>query len=142
VYPTGAHGVTRPTLSVKSDLSGQPMQVSTVCLSSESAGLRLCARPLGKRHGAFTLIEMLVVIGIIGILAAIGLPAMKGIGQANVMAAANRQMLDDLTYARFRAISDRTKVYMVFVPPKVYERTQALADPRSRRIGTNLVGGQ
>src|SRR5437660_12891123 len=51
-------------------------------------------------------------------------------------------MIDDLTYASFRAISDRTKVYMVFVPPKVYERTQALADPRSRRVGTNLVGGQ
>lgn len=66
----------------------------------------------------FTLIEMLVVVGIIGILAAISLPAMKGIGQANLTAAANRQLLDDLSYARLRAISDRTTVYMVFVPPQ------------------------
>jgi prepilin-type N-terminal cleavage/methylation domain-containing protein len=42
---------------------------------------------------AFTLVEMLVVIGIIGILAAISLPAMKGMGKANTTAAATRQLL-------------------------------------------------
>jgi len=87
--------------------------------------------------------EMLVVIGIIGILAAISLPAMKGMTQANVTAAADRQMLDDLAYARLRAIADHTTVYMVFVPTNV---GQLLLDPGflddERRVLTNLVTGQ
>jgi prepilin-type N-terminal cleavage/methylation domain-containing protein len=92
---------------------------------------------------AFTLIEMLVVVGIIGIIASISLPAMKGIGQANLTAAANRQILDDLAYARLRAISDRTTVYMVFVPPNVGQLLNGnTLRPEDRRIVSNLVSSQ
>jgi prepilin-type N-terminal cleavage/methylation domain-containing protein len=66
---------------------------------------------------AFTLIELLVVIAIIGIMAAIGVPALKGLGGTNDIAAANRQLRDDLSYARLRAVNDRTTVYVVFVSP-------------------------
>jgi len=94
----------------------------------------------GERQCAFTLIEMLVVIGIIGILTAISLPAMKGIGQANVTAAATRQMLDDLHYARLRAISDRTTAYVVFTPTNVARLVSGnLVRPEDRRVLSNLV---
>ncbi len=73
------------------------------------------ARANHSRSGAFSLVELLVVMAIIGILAAIGLPALRGLGGSNDIAAASRQLLDDLSYARFKAINDRTTVYMVFI---------------------------
>ncbi|MGE3311428.1 MAG: Tfp pilus assembly protein FimT/FimU [Limisphaerales bacterium] len=66
---------------------------------------------------AFSLAELMVVIGIIAILASIGLPALRGLGESNAIDAATRQILDDLAFARLRAINDRTTVYMLFVPP-------------------------
>jgi prepilin-type N-terminal cleavage/methylation domain-containing protein len=72
----------------------------------------------GDRIGpAFSLIELLVVIAIIGVLAAIGLPALKGFGRGNAMNAAVRQVLDDLALARLTALNSRTRVSMVFFPP-------------------------
>lgn len=68
-----------------------------------------------ERTKAFSLIELLVVMAIIGILASIGLPALRGLGGSNDIASANRQLLDDLSYARFKAINERTTVYVVFV---------------------------
>ncbi len=70
---------------------------------------------------AFSLIEMLIVIAIIGILAGIGLPHLKGWGDANSMTAATRQLMDDLAFARLKAISSRSPVYVVFVSSDVVE---------------------
>ncbi|MSU35818.1 MAG: prepilin-type N-terminal cleavage/methylation domain-containing protein [Pedosphaera sp.] len=67
--------------------------------------------------GAFTLIEMLIVIAIIGTLAVISGPALKGLGKTNARSAAQRQILDDLGFARQSAVKNRTTVWMVFVPP-------------------------
>jgi len=61
--------------------------------------------------------ELLVVMGIIGLLAVISLPAIRGISKSNAMAAANRQLLDDIALARQFAISTRSDVYMLFAPP-------------------------
>lgn len=83
-----------------------------------------------RRERGFSLAELLVVIGIIGVLAAIGLPALRGLGESNAIDAATRQMLDDLAYARLRAINDRTTVYMVFVPPDMHEVVTNLAPYR------------
>jgi prepilin-type N-terminal cleavage/methylation domain-containing protein len=67
----------------------------------------------------FTILELLVVITIIGILAAAGLPAIRGMTKSNALVAADRQLLDDLGYARLRAIADHTTVFVVFVPTNV-----------------------
>src|SRR5688500_12949263 len=76
---------------------------------------RLSERAPKSLQRAFTLIELLVVIAIIGVLAAIGLPALKGMGGTNDVSAAIRQLMDDLSYARIKAINERTTVYVVFV---------------------------
>lgn len=72
-----------------------------------------------KAAAAFTILELLVVITIIGILAAAGLPAIRGMTKSNALVAADRQLLDDLGYARLRAIADHTTVFVVFVAPNV-----------------------
>lgn len=64
---------------------------------------------------AFSLFEMVIVVGLVGLLAALALPSMK-LGKGNQMAAATRQLLDDLSLARLRAINNRSQVYVVFLP--------------------------
>jgi len=66
---------------------------------------------------AFTLIELLTVIAIIGILAALLAPVLRNFARPDVAVAASRQLLDDVARARQLAISERSTVYMAFVPP-------------------------
>ncbi|TAL01958.1 MAG: prepilin-type N-terminal cleavage/methylation domain-containing protein [Verrucomicrobia bacterium] len=65
---------------------------------------------------AFTLVEMLMVIAIIGILTAVSLPVLRNLRGGDVLLSGSRQMLDDIARARQLAISQRTTVYMVFCP--------------------------
>src|SRR5579872_3782665 len=65
---------------------------------------------------AFTLIELLTVIAIVGILAALVAPVFIHFSKPDVTEAATRQMLDDVARARQLAISQRSTVYMVFIP--------------------------
>ena len=52
-----------------------------------------------------------------GILAAVALPRLSGFGKSNATISATRQLLDDIALARSMAVSRRSDVYMVFIPP-------------------------
>src|SRR5208282_5662134 len=90
---------------------------------------------------AFTLIELLVVIAIIGILAAISLPAIRGMTKSNAVIASNRQFLDDLALARQSAIAGHTTVYVIFIPTNITQMTPP-ANALVQRQFTNLLNGQ
>ena len=65
---------------------------------------------------AFTLLELLVVIAILGILAGMTVPVLKNFRKSDATLSASRQLLDGLARARQLAVSERTTVYMVFMP--------------------------
>jgi prepilin-type N-terminal cleavage/methylation domain-containing protein len=64
--------------------------------------LPICRVPCRKRK-AFTLLELLVVISIIGVLAALTAPAITNMRKGDAMTAGVRQLLDAVSYARQRA---------------------------------------
>jgi prepilin-type N-terminal cleavage/methylation domain-containing protein len=66
---------------------------------------------------AFTLIELLAVIAIIAILASLAGPIISRLGVGDRLALGGRQMLDDLSFARSKAMATRSTVYVVFLPP-------------------------
>lgn len=73
--------------------------------------------PTPSRQQAFTLVELLVVISLIGLITFIAIPAFRGFGQENSIGAAQRQVQDDLAYTRLQAIRNRAPAYMVFFQP-------------------------
>src|SRR5882724_10691236 len=80
-----------------------------------------------RRWRAFTLLELLVVIAIIGLLAALTAPVLNNF-KPNYSASATAQLMDAISRGRQLAISQRTTVYMVFVP------TNFLGDPAFSRL--------
>jgi prepilin-type N-terminal cleavage/methylation domain-containing protein len=122
----------KPKLFAGCDQIQKPLQASSfhpaslnprlrLCRSASIAPLRFIAhvrRPtprIGSPTPAFTLLELLVVIAIIGILAALTAPVLNNF-RPNYTASATAQLMDAISRGRQLAISQRTTVYMVFVP--------------------------
>lgn len=102
-----------------------------------------CHSSLATRR-AFTLIEMLVVLSIMAIIAALAVPALKNFGRADAMTGADQQLLNDVARARQLAISQRTTVYMIFVPPSFWNNNWNNMTPAQRSLTatTNLCDKQ
>jgi len=62
-----------------------------------------------------------MVIAILGILAGLTIPVLKHFGRSDANLSGSRQLLDDVGHARQLAMSQRTTVYMVFVPPMFWQ---------------------
>jgi len=89
------------------------------------------ARSVPARLAAFTLLELLVVISIIGLLAALAVPVLNNF-KPSYSANATRALLDDLSRARQLAISEHTTVLMVFVKTNFWDSTLPLNAPVTR----------
>jgi len=83
---------------------------------------------------------MLVVLSIMAIIAALAVPALKNFGHADAMTAADQQMLNDVARARQLAISQRSTVYMVFVPANFWNNMSTVQQAQSAT--TNLCDKQ
>jgi hypothetical protein len=86
-------------------------------------------------------LELLIVIAIIGLLSFLALPAIKNISKSDVLGAANRQLLDDVSYARRLAVRNRATVYMVFLPSQ-YTGYGAMFTGPDQAHATDLLGMQ
>jgi len=116
----------------------------------QSIGRRGAWRDDRPTRAGFTLIELLVVISILGLIAGLAVPALKNLGKSNVRLGGARQLLDDLGRARQLAMTERTTVYMFFVPTNywdavywgtgTYPNSQDFTDLADRQLtGYNFV---
>ena len=110
----------------------------------------------GNRRRGFTLLEMVVVIGIIGLLATLAVPAFKGLGKGNIMANAVQQFVGDLNLARQQAIKLHTPVYVVFATTNIWNYDSRVSSfltqnndiytilerQKTSNVFRNLIGGQ
>jgi len=70
------------------------------------------------RSAGFTLIEIMVVVGIMGLIVAMGIPSIYKLGKKEGMRRAVSDMKDVLTNARAQAILSGSEVQVKFYPPE------------------------
>jgi len=84
-----------------------------------------------RRKRAFTLVELLVVIGIMGLLLVIATPMFNGLTRSSGMKGATMQLRTTLSLARQWAITHRETTYVLFPSPGT--GAQPKTDPKRLR---------
>ena len=88
------------------------------------AGTAAAPAPRARRR-AFTLVELLVVVGIMGLLLGVTVTAFDSIGKGAKMRSALMQLKSSLSLARQYAITDRRAAYIIF-PDKYVDDWQSM----------------
>jgi len=119
-----------------SDIKNSPSR-----LYPDSVG---ACRPL-RESSAFTLVELLAVIGIIGLLAAVGIPAIKGLTGSGGRKQALSQVMGALEIARNTALNTGTNAAVIF-PDSTFTsgdaykyRSMAVVSYKDSTIATNTT---
>lgn len=101
-------------------------------------------RRIASRRRAYTLVELLVVVAILGLAAAVVGPAMGGTGVLRVQAAV-RSIVADITEAQSEALACQRGRAIVFSPDgnswAVVEVNGAVLDPDLDLIRTGVIRG-
>jgi type II secretory pathway pseudopilin PulG len=106
--------------------------------------------PLTPRYcvAAFTLVELLAVVGIMGLLAAVGVPALKGLTGSGGRKQALSQLMGAFEIARNTAISTGTNAAVIF-PDSTFASGEAYKyrsmavvawNPTNTNLPTTMVG--
>jgi type II secretory pathway pseudopilin PulG len=89
---------------------------------------------------------LLVVIAILGIMAALTVPVLKNFAKSDATLGASRQLLDGVARARQMAISQHTTVYMIFMPTNFWNNIPGTwpnsLTPAQQTAVTNLCDKQ
>lgn len=99
-----------------------------------------------RPEAAFTLVELLAVIGIMGLLAAVGVPALKGLSGSGGRKQALSQVMGALEIARNTAISNGTNAAVIFSDKASAEgyryRSMAVVawNPTNTNLPATMVG--
>lgn len=92
---------------------------------------------LSARQRGYTLVEVLVVVTVLGLAAAMIVPSMGSTGVLRIQSAA-RQLVADITYAQSDALAYQTRRAVVFLPGEnryvVCEVNGAIVDPETDAI--------
>jgi len=135
----GAHAPSRVVFGAAPKAAAQAILFRSAGRRPMRAEARALPAPDQYRRSlrAFTLLELMMVVAIVGFVAVLTLPHVRGFGQANAMTAATRQLLDDVALARQRAMVNRSTVYMVFVPPQFWTYTNFQGVVYDQAVATN-----
>jgi prepilin-type N-terminal cleavage/methylation domain-containing protein len=131
----------------------QQRQANTSKIQQVAAGMRLVATALrAMRHTAgFTLIEILMVVALVSILAAVTVPILAGAMDRYAVVSAGQQVVSTIRAARFQAMARNSGVRVHFDSPaagqyqtEAWNETtmtwDALGDVQHLPTGIGLVG--